>query len=358
MKRLLPLFLLLGACDAGSPSGDAGGDDLSRAVDLARAGDGSAFDAAAPVDLAGADLAGADLAAPDLAAAADLAGADLAAGASRYDSDGPDTVATFTANVQNGNSSFTAHVWVPGSAGPHAVVLLEPGLLQPAVAYAPYGQRLASWGVVAVMRDDPGVLVQSKSIADDLAYTALTWLPAQNADNASPLAGKVDLSRLGLAGHSRGGQASLMALEGGLSGKAKAWFGLDPVDSALTGSARGSLGTIGIPTTFLGMQITTTCSPAADNYDVLYLAAPSPSVELVGVAAAHTQVEDQAACNACNLCTPMGTADSSVVLAYAVRYLTAFFARELDGDATVGDAFQGAGAPADVAAGRVTLTSK
>src|SRR5262249_1331080 len=36
----------------------------------------------------------------------------------------------------------------------------------------------------------------------------------------------------------------------------------------------------------------------------------------------------------------------------------AFFARELLGDAAVGDTFQGAGAPADVAAGLVEITSK
>jgi hypothetical protein len=47
------------------------------------------------------------------------------------------------------------------------------------------------------------------------------------------------------------------------------------------------------------------------------------------------QLEDQASCSACGLCTPAGTADSAVVLAYAVRYMTAFFARELLGDARV-----------------------
>ena len=54
----------------------------------------------------------------------------------------------------------------------------------------------------------------------------------------------------------------------------------------------------------------------------------------------------------------MGTANQQVVLRYAVRYLTAFFARELLGDASVGKTFQGAGATADEAAGLVQITSK
>jgi hypothetical protein len=51
-------------------------------------------------------------------------------------------------------------------------------------------------------------------------------------------------------------------------------------------------------------------------------------------------------------------ANSKAVLDLAVRYLTAFFARELLGDSSVGAQFQGAGAPADEAAGVIQLVSK
>jgi hypothetical protein len=47
-----------------------------------------------------------------------------------------------------------------------------------------------------------------------------------------------------------------------------------------------------------------------------------------------------------------------VVLAYATHYFTAFFARELLGDAGVGAAFEGVNAAADVVAGRVVISSK
>jgi hypothetical protein len=59
----------------------------------------------------------------------------------------------------------------------------------------------------------------------------------------------------------------------------------------------------------------------------------------------------------CFICTPFGTAANQVVLGYSVRYLTAFFARELLGDVSVGETFDGAGAQADVASGLIQITS-
>lgn len=115
---------------------------------------------------------------------------------------------------------------------------------------------------------------------------------------------------------------------------------------------------IGIPTAFLGASVTSNYAPAADSYPLLYPLAPAPSVLIVGVGAGHTQLEPPEACTACSICSPSGTADPAVVLAYATRYLTAFFARELLGDPAVGATFDGALGPGDVAAGRVTIMSR
>jgi hypothetical protein len=267
--------------------------------------------------------------------------------------------------VQNGADTFVENIYIPSSPGTHPLVSLTPGLQQPSTAYAPYAERLASYGIVVLMRDDPGLLTQSQVIAADLEYVIATWLPAQNAAASSPLHGEVDLTKVGLTGHSRGGQASLLAAEGTLKGLVVAWFGIDPDDPGTidgfvesTMLAATNLGTIGIPTTFLGGQVTTFCTPANINYEVLYAAAPSPAVVITGVNASHTEFEVQSACVDCALCTPMGTANPQVVLDYGVRYLTAFFARELLGDASVGMLFQGAGEPADQAAGLVQIMSK
>ena len=91
------------------------------------------------------------------------------------------------------------------------------------------------------------------------------------------------------------------------------------------------------------------CAPAGFNYQTLYDAAASPAVAITALDADHTMFQDPANCNFCNLCTK-GTANPSTVLAFSVRYLTAFFARELLGDKSVGAAFEGAGATADVKA--------
>jgi hypothetical protein len=94
------------------------------------------------------------------------------------------------------------------------------------------------------------------------------------------------------------------------------------------------------------------------NHDVLFAAAASPALHLVYVGSGHTQLQDPVSCIGCGLCTPAGSADPAVVLAMAVRHHTAFFARVLLDDNSVGELLQGAGSAVDVAAGRATLESK
>lgn len=301
-------------------------------------------------------------ASPDATGSSAEAGGD--AGGPNFDENGPIAFTTTTATVTNGADTFTENIYLPYSPGAHPLVSLTPGLQQPTAAYAPYAERLASYGIVVLVRDDPGLAVQSQVIAADLTYVVGTWLPAQNSDASSPLHGTVDLTKVGLTGHSRGGQASLLSAEA-LVGHIVAWFGIDPDDPGTidgftesTELAATNLGSVGIPTTFLGGQVATFCTPANINYQVLYAAAPSPSVLITAVNASHTEFEVQSACVDCGVCVPMGTANQQVVLAYAVRYFTAFFARELLGIASVGTTFQGAGGPADQAAGLVQITSK
>jgi Chlorophyllase enzyme len=282
-------------------------------------------------------------------------------GGTRYGSDGPISYTTAALPVTNGADAFTVNVWVPGTSGMHPVVSFSPGLEQPSTGYTPYATRLASWGFVVLMRDDPGILVSGDTVAADLAYTVGTWLPAQNTTAGSVLFGEVDLTRVGLAGHSRGGQTTLVAAEEGLHGMVEAWVGLDPVDTAYSAGTAPStnLPSIGIPTLYIGAGVPTNCAPTDDNYTVLYAVSPSPSVAIVVANASHSQFEDVGNCSICGLlCSPMGTANSQAVLDLAIRYLTADFARLLLGDTSVGSLFQGAGAPADEASGAITMMSK
>jgi Chlorophyllase enzyme len=271
-------------------------------------------------------------------------------GGTRYGNDGPVGYTTSAFPVTNESDSFTVNVWVPSTPGTHPVVSFSPGLEQPCAGYTPYATRLASWGFVVLMRNDPGILVSGDTVASDLSYTVGTWLPAQSGMSSSVLYGKADLSLVGLAGHSRGGQTTLVAAEEGLHGKIQAWVGLDPVNTAYSAGTAPStnLPSIGIPTLYIGAGVAT-------NYAV----SPSPSIAITVVNASHPQFEDLGGCSACGLvCSPMGTANSETVLDDAIRYLTAYFARELLGDSSVGPLFQGAGAPADEASGAITVVSK
>ncbi len=338
---LFTACVMLAACAASSDTGSAG--------DNAGAADDGGGPPIAATDAGSADAAG--------ASAVDGGGPDTDAGTTsslRYDHDGPFAFTTANAMLTNGTRSFTEIAYVPTTAGLHPVVSLSPGLLQKAAAYAPFASRLASYGVMVLLRDDPGPLTVTTDVAADVEYAVGTWLP-------TAYAGKVDLAHVGLAGHSRGGKTTLLAAEQGLKGKVVAWFGLDPVDTTTVSGgkqARDTLPQIGIPTVYLEAAVASSCSPAADGAETLFPLSPSPSVKIVGLGAGHTQLQDQASCTQCNLCAPAGKADPKIVLAYAVRYMTAFFARELLAATDVGPAFEMAGASADVQAGHVSIDAK
>jgi len=345
-----------GATEPGGGGGDSGGVSDGGSSDSAYQGglDGGtgAHDANTGASDAGHD------------AATDAAGEAAASGPGPYGADGPYTVTTATFQVAAPNGTFTTTAYIPSAAGPDPVVIFSSGLQQPALAYAPYAQRLASWGVITFLRDDPGVLGEgTTSIAADVVYMATTWLAATNTSTSSALDGKVDTSKIGLAGHSRGGQVALLAAEGGAHGLVDGVFGVDPVDTAGdggVGQAASRIASIGVPIAFIGEttdSAASSCAPATENYQVLYQAAASPAVSITAIDADHTMFENAASCSFCTLCTA-GTASQPLVLATAVRYLTAFFARQLLGDATVGPAFAGAGADQDVAAGTIQLVSK
>ncbi|MGO8991812.1 MAG: chlorophyllase/cutinase-like alpha/beta fold protein [Polyangiaceae bacterium] len=276
-----------------------------------------------------------------------------------YGSNGPYTVTTATFSVPSPNGTFTTTAYIPSAPGPDPAVILSSGFFQDGDAYAPYANRLASWGIVTFLRDDPNLGESTANIVSDVSYEVTTWLATTNGDSTSAVYGKIDVSKIGLAGHSRGGQIALLAGEG-LVGKIQGVFGLDPVDTTTAPEASTSIAAIGVPLAFIGEttdNASSGCAPADVDFLTLYGDASSPAVAITALNADHTMFEDPADCSFCTLCTA-GTASQPTVLATAVRYLTAYFARQLLGDATVGATFAGAGINQDVAAGIVTVVSK
>jgi predicted dienelactone hydrolase len=340
------------ACAASG--GDAGGDPTAsvNGTDGTSSGGNTSGNAGANAG-ANANATGDGGASANADAGAD-ANATASSGPGNYGSDGSVPFSTQSVPVTNGSHSFSIDLYTPTSPGAHPFVSLSPGLMQPAIAYAPFAKRLASHGIAVAVRDDPGVLTQTPDVVTDIAYVVTTAAPAA-------LGASFDATRVGLAGHSRGGKASLLAAENELAGKTVAWFGLDPVDaSTLAGGkfAVDGVGKLTIPTAYFGASVSSSCSPAAANFDVLFKAGASPKVEITGIGVGHTQLEDQSHCGECSICTPAGTADPAVALEAATRYMAAFFGRELLGDKSVGPAFEGAGAAADIAKGTVTITAQ
>jgi predicted dienelactone hydrolase len=263
----------------------------------------------------------------------------------------PYTVSHLT--LSNAGRSWGESIYTPTSPGLHPVVSVNAGTQQVNAAYAIYGQRLASYGIVALLQDDEGFNAPTPNIVDDVTYVITSYVPAN-------LAATADMTRVGLSGHSRGGKATLLAAENAVMGKVKAWFGLDPVDVDFQGTpgALPGIGTIGIPLGFAGATVSSNCSPANANYEVYYAAASPPAVAVTIEGAGHFDFLDQSKAIAEFACTPEGTANPTVALNTAAHYLMAFFARELLGDSSVGPALDGAGAQTDIAAGIIAVESK
>ena len=156
------------------------------------------------------------------------AGSKAAGGAGKYDADGRHRVSIETLSVPSGNGPFATAAYIPGGRGPFPVVILSSGFLQKGAAYAPYARRLASWGIITLLRDDPTILsdlgqkadlresrpdsIDKPTLTDQINATGMTnriasdllyefdWLAgAANKDPASPLYRKVDGDHIGPA---------------------------------------------------------------------------------------------------------------------------------------------------------------
>lgn len=315
---------------------------------------GCGSDPAEPHDGHGTHDAGVDAADASGEASADAPGAETAGDAGAlYDVDGPEAFTVEEDDVAVGERSYHVTTYRPSSAGSHPLVTFWCGTQQKAAGYVPYAERLASYGITMAIADDPGLGTQTSELLPAAVYLVDTWAPAK-------LGASLDASRVGLSGHSRGGALTIFAAAGDLKGKVAAWLGLDAVDNPIQNAvlARSVLPDLGVPGAFLGAGVPTLCSQTNENYETLFPLAPSPSVLVAFAGASHTQFETASGCLLCTVCTPHGSADDGAVVATAVRYYTAFFARELLADHAVGSAFEGAGAAADLAAGVVTITSK
>ncbi len=113
---------------------------------------------------------------------------------------------------------INARVWYPEGAGPFPLVLIVHGnhdmkkFSDPGYAYL--GEHLASHGYIMASVDENFLNGNIRGENDVRGWVLLEHLTAWkqwNAESGNPFFGKVDLSRIALIGHSRGGEAITIA---------------------------------------------------------------------------------------------------------------------------------------------------
>ena len=245
-------------------------------------------------------------------------------------------------DISNGFLS-TIHCDVPStgpSGGPYPVVLFAHGFMIDSSRYYTYGKRLASFGYVTCYVAYSDLQGQDKDPGS--ISGALDWVLAQSAASGNELSGLVDGTRAGVMGHSRGGKAAVNAAV--QDPRFKAVLGLDPVNNCPMGTCPDAIAGLAgahLPSAFLGETTDNgvgssgqACAPAADNFEMFYASAPSPSLKVNVAGADHISFVDDVNgfCLACGQCTA-GTTDRAIVLELAWSYSVAFFERYLRGNA-------------------------
>jgi dienelactone hydrolase len=118
--------------------------------------------------------------------------------------------------AEGGSFEARLHYPVPGSAGddggePAPIVAFGHGYQTSVELYAETLDHLASWGIVVIAPRSGGELFPShEAFADDLRI-ALDWVAAEAAEGGDWPTGPVDPAARGVAGHSMGGGAAVLA---------------------------------------------------------------------------------------------------------------------------------------------------
>jgi dienelactone hydrolase len=135
----------------------------------------------------------------------------------------------------------SAHIYYPsGATAPFAALAIVPGFTAPESSIADWGPFLASWGfvVMTIGTSNPSTGAPDASVDQNVRgaalLDALTTIRGENTRSGSPLSGKLDLSRLGVAGWSKGGGGTL--IDANTTPTLKAVFAMEPWNVTLSGT--------------------------------------------------------------------------------------------------------------------------
>lgn len=123
------------------------------------------------------------------------------------------------------NLPVNGRLWLPEGEGPFPVVLMVHGNhtmeYLSTSGYDYLGEQLASYGMIAISVDEDFINYSNVFGSPNRNYELRAWIMMQhlaelqrlNASEGSILHGKIDFDRVGLMGHSRGGQAVAMVAD-------------------------------------------------------------------------------------------------------------------------------------------------
>ena len=211
--------------------------------------------------------------------------------------------------------------------------------------YDDFLTQLASHGFVVVSsQSNHGTLGIGGDTTTKEAEQIVTFLNWLKQNLQSKVSVTVDVDNIGISGHSRGGKVSNRVLNSDPT-IAKAFFGVDPVDSTppmdgvITESDPSSLDD---PVQFKGesmflgtefgpqKKLGTSCAPDGDNSVHFYAAYPSPSHHIIAAGVGHADMvdpEDISSCGVnCTLCAGSKNDDvNKQFVSYTGGLMTAFF---------------------------------
>jgi chlorophyllase len=238
------------------------------------------------------------------------------------------------------DSPVALRVHAPTAPATYPVVVFQHGFMGYSFTYDGILDHLASHGfvVVAPQMYSPGlaVLLGDPTSTEEATLTAalLDWLPCRLAE----LVGVgVDATRVGIAGHSRGGKVAWIVIKQDAS-RAQAIAGIDPVDG--TGGPFGTEERVvqgpfdyPAPTLVLGAGAAGACAPDGDNHVQFYAASPSPAWHVVATEAGHGDMLDEPWAAVSGVVCPPGE-DRDGMRRLTAGLMTAFFRGALLGDAS------------------------
>jgi dienelactone hydrolase len=173
---------------------------------------------------------------------------------------GPFTVATsvVSSTAASGYGGGTIYYPTNTTEGPFAAIAVVPGYLSPQSSIQQWGPRLASWGFVAITIATNSTSDQPASRATQLV-AALDQVVSYSNSTTHVIRGKVDPTRLGVAGWSMGGGGTLIALDRNPT-KLKAGMGFAPWNSSTNFSG------VNQPALLFACENDSTAPPASHAY--------------------------------------------------------------------------------------------